>query len=667
VRLGFCAAVVVLLRAGDANADLQCSTPEQREATLRDLRIGAGIRYGDSTDEIALYRLVRGIDNVLLRTETRDLSFGDAWIPEVNTPGEQQAQFEVLLKPESQLIDPVDVNGFQAAELFLQDQGLRSYRPEYGLGDYPADWWLDGARNRVYQTLDVAEWLQTMAASDTYHRVSRVYGRRGYRSMRSSWTYFDPWQWDKHGYVRVTDRALDRWRKNGDPLWLAAGFSRVTWQDGAAAELLGTFSRLHAKVKLCTATRNETLIYPLLRFHALRLMFQDGVQNQDSLQRALDLLRDPLLPAPVFNETTSDFAAADRAARLLSAELAANPGLAGWMDSVASTEAAPITSSSAPGTYVDAFRNLGWAYASNYVQYLQSSKGRWPSLEDQLILNGLSVKALWELAQSKAFTPEFRLDAARSAWLRATLLGRTGLADEILTAVAAEVPAFADMGPQILAAHGPEKQRLTLLMLLRHPEIGIELPRVAQSTRWCGKLNPTGYQATVNDLFGPVLRLDTIPISEQWAAINYREGLFERHNSSPDYAVRQSERWWWSGRSFMRSDPNWLRYYGPSGPEPSPFDRDELRRLAELPPAPVYLAERAIAWAKESESGVGAVRAWFGLKVDQRPAEALHFAVLAAKRGCNGDEGRSSRAAWIVLHRNKLWKEWADKTPYWYD
>lgn len=634
---------------------------------MRDLNIGAEIRYGDSTDEVALYRLLRGIDNVLLQTEIRDLSYGDAWIPEVNAPGEQQAQFEELLAPESQLIDPVARDRFQAAELFLQDQGLHSYRPEYGLGDYPPDWWLDGARNRVYQTIDVAEWLQTMAASDTYHRVSRVYGRRGYRSMRSSWTYFDPWQWDKRGYVRVTDRALDKWRKSGDLLWLAAGFSRVTWQDGAVVELLGTFTRLHAKVKACAASRNENLIYPLLRFHALRLLFQKGVQEQPALERALDLLRDPLLPAPVYNETTSDFAAADRAARLLSAELAANPSLDGWMDSVAATEIAPVTSGTAPGTYVDAFRNLSWAYSSNYVQYLQSTKDRYPSLEDELILNGLSVQALWALAQSDAFTPEFRSAVARSAWLRAHLLGRAALADEILTAVAANVPAFAELGPQILAAHGEEKEHLTLLMLLRHPEIGIELPRSGQSTRWCGGLNPAGYQATVNDLFGPVLRLDTIPISEQWAAINYREGAFERQNNTPDYAARQSERWWWTGRSFMRSDPYWLRYYGPSGPDTSPFERNELRRLAELPAAPIYLAEHAIAWANEAQGGIAAVRAWFGIKVDHRPAEALHLAVLAAKKGCNDDEGPASRAAWIVLHQNKQWKEWADKTPYWYD
>jgi hypothetical protein len=185
--------------------------------------------------------------------------------------------------------------------------------------------------------------------------------------------------------------------------------------------------------------------------------------------------------------------------------------------------------------------------------------------------------------------------------------------------------------------------------------------------RWCGRLNPTDYQATVNDLFGPVLRLDTIPISEQWAAINYREGLFERQNTSPDYAARQSERWWWAGRSFMRSDPSWLHHHGPSGPEPSPFDRNELRRLAELPPAPIYLADRAIAWANDAQGGIGAVRAWLGMQVDQRPAEALHLAVGAAKRGCSDDEGPASRRAWILLHRNKLWKDWADKTPYWYD
>jgi hypothetical protein len=337
------------------------------------------------------------------------------------------------------------------------------------------------------------------------------------------------------------------------------------------------------------------------------------------------------------------------------------------MDRVAATETAPVTSSSAPGTYVDAFRNLSWAFSSDYVQYLQSTKSRFPSLEDELILNGLSVQALWELAQSDAFTPEFRSDVAQSAWLRAYLLGRTKIADEILAAVAAKVPAFAELGPQILAAHGPEKEHLTLLMLLRHPEIGIDLPRAGSSTRWCGRLNPAAYQATVNDLFGPVLRLDTIPISEQWAAINYREGLVERGNTTPDYAARQSERWWWSGQYFMRSDPSWLQYHSSSGPSPSPFDRNELRRLGELPAAPTYLADRAIAWANAAQGGIGAVRAWFGMTVDQRPAEALHLAVRAAKWGCSDDEGPASRAAWIVLHKNAHWKEWADKTPYWYD
>jgi hypothetical protein len=665
MRISACAAALILLRVAFAQADFECPTPEQRAAQLAALEIGAKLRYGDSVDELALYRLIRGIDQDLLPNEIRDIPWGGPDVPIADSPDDQEAQFRILLTPESILHGSAEaVSAYQGAELFLQDSGLYSYRPEYGFADYPADWWLDGAQNRVYQTMDIAEWLQTMAASDTFHRVYRGYGKRSYRTLRTSWTYFDPWQWDKRAYTRVTDRALEKWRSNGDLLWLAAAFSRITTRDPAEAELLGYFDALHARVKSCGAGREELLIYPLFRFHALRLLIQAGIEERDgSFDRALALLRDPVLPKPVRNDTTSDYAVGDRAAHLMAARLHEFGTLGEYRQVVVGGRAEPLPYGE-EGTYVDAFIDMSWAFANSYSEYLTLSKNRSPGIEEVLILNGLSARALWALAQSDAFTPEFRLAAAQSAWLRAFLLGQTKLADEILKAVGNHLPALSDMAPAILAAQGAEKERLTLLVLLRHPDITIQVRNdfgAGRSIRWCGDLSPAIYKATLEDLFGPVLRMDTIPISEQWYRINYREGLMSASDTTPDYAARSPAKW-------RTTTPMWLHWgWGYWDPMENPIDMAELQRLSEVPAAPTYLMQRAIAWAEQAQSRFDPLRAWVGMEIDQRPAEALHLAIRSAKSGCDEREGPLSRQAWIRLHDNPRWKAWADKTPYWYD
>jgi tetratricopeptide (TPR) repeat protein len=80
----------------------------------------------------------------------------------------------------------------------------------------------------------------------------------------------------------------------------------------------------------------------------------------------------------------------------------------------------------------------------------------------------------------------------------------------------------------------------------------------------------------------------------------------------------------------------------------------EHDRLLAAGAAPSYLSREVIEWANKTPA-------------DARIAESLYIVVKATRYGCtDSDNGKSSKAAFDLLHKRYPRSPWAKKTPYWF-
>jgi hypothetical protein len=513
-----------------------------------------------------------------------------------------------------------------------------------------------------------------MAASDTFHRILRAYGRAYYRPLISSWTYFDPKRWDVKRYDRITAQALEKWQKDGKIVWAAVAFSRVRTDQPEADALIDWFNSLHERVKTCAATKEELILYPLFRFHTLRLLFmraaylkndregrafynpeEDALLGQEArafYDKAMALLGDPVI-AISDNRTLSDAVVATRAALLMTGRSASRPLFY------------PDTKELLAGTtpHAKQWRELRWASAKTFDDYLKLAVDQEPADEELEILNGLSTAALYRLIEGNAFTPKIRKTLAESAWVRAYLLGQDDMSRRLLEYLAANHAELQADAKVVLDSSVTERPKESLLVLLRHPDLSALIDTQMNShSLWCNGLGVDAYRNTISDIMGPVLRMAEIPQFDQWWTINYHYeyGLHTRPVSSPAfYAAQPSERW-----------PDWLNanFNHRWTTNTDVVDYRELTQLGHLPLPRDLLIGRVLDWAADERSNLEPLLAFFHWKGDQRVAEALHLAIRNTRNICRvGDPHRMSRTAWIVLHDNPLWKSWADRTPYWYN
>ncbi len=630
----------------------RCSIPAAREARASGLQIGYRIEYGSSTQELVLYRLLRGIDLTALPHDLWELPWWGPGFDEASTDEGKSAHFENLLTPSEVLqSDPARVAAFQAAQLFLQMQGLRSYRPEAYAGDEPADdWWLDEPATSPYRRLDVADWLQSLAASDNLHRVNRFYGRRSYRPLVASWTYFDPRALHSQAYDRVTQHAVERWQSAGDPLWEVVVYARTLPADQLADQLIQRFFALHAAVKSCATTADQYLVYPILRFHTLRLLFTKGLEDDELWDRAIDLFNDS--PEPVIlreDLPLHNAQIAERVARLY---------ISSRRDHQLRQFMSEAPSDGRPGTRLLAatFAAKSWMFAEKLEDFAAMAQDRRPDEYELWVLNGLSVQALFDLAKSAAFDDELRLRLAKTAWTRAYVLGMRGLDQEILEFLIERDPLSALALQPMQQTSSPERDHLALLVMLRDKQFSAQLEwPYDTNSQWCGRLNPGTYDDVLTDLLGPVLHYGEKPKLD--IHINYRSELRRIQDSYRYGAFVQ--RVGYVGVRIPRLWPDWLS---------DNVDLQELDALGRLPSAPKYFSHQSVAWARESRGSFDWLRAKFWPEEEGGPGEALHRAIMSTKRDCRRlHHGVYSRKAWIALHDNPMWRHWADRTPYWYD
>jgi len=619
------------------------------------LAIGSGVRYGDSLQEVALYRLLTGIDQVPLKSEFQELSWSGPEGYEANYDVDTEkpaAPFSDLLIPAAQLeADHASYLLYYRVQDMLKQTGLRAYRPERGGPENAADWWLREEADPVYREDDFAGWLQAMAASDTFHRDYRDAGRAWYRPLYSSWTYFDPKQWDVGNYDGVTALAQDKWQKQGLFVWSAVVFSRLRTDQAEADGLIDWFYALHERVKSCTATREEMILYPLFRFHTLRLLFMRAAYDDDqqSYDKAMALMGDA-----VPGSTTSDASAAGRAALLM----------AGYGDGP--QRFYPTTGELLEGRVpqAQAWRDLRWASARSFDDYIKLAAGQEAGSVEIAILDGLPTAALYRLLEGNAFTSEIRDKIAETGWLRSYLLDQADLNGHFLAYLADHHAELKDEAKMLLAVPPVERPKENLLFLLRHVELSVQMDNGWNDhALWCNGIGVEAFDATLADIMGPVLRMAEIPQAERWFNINYwyEYGHYDLKPGSPAFrGALPSER-----------QPEWMgefnHYYYSDGPG-IPSSYQELSQLGHLPLPRDFLIGRVLDWAKAERSSFEKLQSFFKLNGDQRVAEALHLAIRNTRNICSvGDPHRMSRAAWIMLHDNPRWQAWAEKTPYWYN
>ena len=221
-------------------------------------------------------------------------------------------------------------------------------------------------------------------------------------------------------------------------------------------------------------------------------------------------------------------------------------------------------------------------------------------------MNGLSARTLSALVTPESVTDELlRAQTLRVAWTRAVTLEDEATAADLARRLAEIDETLAPQLEPLLSAPGVERAFLASLVILRHPGLHPDL-------HW-GVSRPTAID-----------ELD----------VYYSD-------------------WWCQGDTFDLPEFADLEALGAASSE----NLDALRRLEELPSAPIWLGQKVLDYADAHPD-------------DARVPEALHRVVRATRHGCEwGTDGfgEISQSAFQRLHQRYSGNEWTEKTPYWFD
>lgn len=239
----------------------------------------------------------------------------------------------------------------------------------------------------------------------------------------------------------------------------------------------------------------------------------------------------------------------------------------------------------------------------------------------------LPLERLIQASLSEALPDRLRVRVAGAAFTRAVLLRRVDDSRRVLPVLEKLSPSLrADLQRYATASTPEERQFAAVHVLLRTPGLDFAVRGMDDS--------------------------DTFDLTEL-----------------PRELAHAHPRNWWCGTTDYRrpygggatSEVMSLLYGQNAVPYPSfltPAERGaaqkEIEALMALPPAPNYLADEAVKWARARPKDIDA-------------AEALARAVEGTRWGC-GDErtGESSRRAFQTLHRLFPTTAWARRTKYWY-
>ena len=388
--------------------------------------------------------------------------------------------------------------------------------------------------------------------------------------------------------------AASQWREKHTLPWLVAALSKANGTQPGVDELIAAGQKIG----------RDSPAYATAAFHSVRLLMESK-QTTEARNQLDKLLATDTASLP---ESSLNLFRAERMKLAVS-----------WDEFLRYSVRIPA------GTF-SGFQQYGNADIEGEDASLpEGVKPRQPAFDvdaAQIVNEQTPLDLLLDAAQRDVLPKPMRREVATSVWVRSILFG-----DE--TTAKAITPLFQDLAPELkrplqayAEAKDPNSRRFAAVFLM---------------------LNFPGLRPYVQTGFGrrtPTGKIDDF--RDNWWC------PFRESQETPDY---------YRVASML---PAHLRLLYPDGAPKAQFlSTDQLargqadwKRLAELPPAPDYLAGQTVEWVKNHPN-------------DPRAAEALHLVVRAVRYGCGATKG-ASKEAFQLLHQKYPNSEWARKTKYWY-
>ncbi|MBZ5548518.1 MAG: hypothetical protein LAO22_11280 [Acidobacteriia bacterium] len=411
------------------------------------------------------------------------------------------------------------------------------------------------------QAEDLSDWVRTIYTESTYEQPSGVA-----RSDAGS----------------AAEHAVAKWRETRSLPWLIAALQLTGAEGNAAGDLLKAASQVPA----------SSPGFLTVRYYALRMMAKG--KQPDAARKELDaLLGRPAADLPLGARNLLN----DERQRLATS-------LADFL-----AHAAEIP------TYVGFDVGLTAGGDEQYEsEQAKQSKGRpfFNAYAAQLLAQRMPLTLLVESARSSALPNHLRREIARSAWMRAVLVGDMTAADQLQPLLQElDSPLWKMMEPFRTAKAKEEKSFAAILLTLQNPGLS------------------------------PFVRTGLLRSATLGEMDHFRDN-------------------WWceaSGDDVVR----FRRERGSEVPSPTFLSAEdqkalqkEMAKLVQAPVAPNYLVPEVLAYAKQNPD-------------DPRVPEALHLAVRSTRWGCTNPETTHwSEKAFRLVHQRYPKSEWAEKTKYHY-
>lgn len=230
----------------------------------------------------------------------------------------------------------------------------------------------------------------------------------------------------------------------------------------------------------------------------------------------------------------------------------------------------------------------------------------------------LAIKDLLDLAGDERLGAALRARIAVAAWMRADFLGQRERAEAAAGLVARNAPAFRAVAERYRSLASADDRRHWLLV-----------------NSLLFNLSPSvGATDSVQDKWTRPLKQDRNEdtLASMWCSVTNRAG----------------------GR-FAEDNADTQQVPPPSDVSTDATARDkEVDELAKLKTATGYVGDHVLAWAKTHPT-------------DPDLPWLLHVVVQSTRGGClDNDASKTSRAAYVLLHRRFPTSPWTEKTPVWY-
>lgn len=230
----------------------------------------------------------------------------------------------------------------------------------------------------------------------------------------------------------------------------------------------------------------------------------------------------------------------------------------------------------------------------------------------------LPLSVLKEAVKDTSLPTNLRTDLAQAVWIRAAIVGDNKTADEVAPILKGLIPALGPFLDEFVRSAQPDAKKFNAIYTwLKFP----------------------GIEPVVDYGIGR-----TSPLAEQ---DSYRDNWWCTATTGANDAPAEED----GSQSFTESSLKVPLFVTQADRSAAAKESTTLHSLGATPN---YLVRQVIQWSNRAPG-------------DPRVPEALHLAVTSTRFGCTDKEtGRSSKAAFDLLHRRYPNTPWAKKTKYWF-